>query len=152
MNKKGSLQLNPLFRRMEEKDIPKVMKMGKEAPGSAVTEETSFWTEEELRGWIKESNDPMIMAEVNGKIAGYLLARIHHPTHNAIIENFLVQEEYQSKGIGSQLLNQCLEDLKKQNVVYVYIAVHLEDKELIDFMTRQGFYQGKKFLWLEKLL
>jgi len=94
----------------------------------------------------------MIIAEVNGKIAGYLLARIHHPTHNAIIENFLVREEYQGKSIGTQILNQCLEDLKKQGVVYVYIAVHLEDKELIDFMSQRGFYQGKKFLWLEKLL
>jgi len=151
MNKKGGLQFNPLFRRMKEKDIQGVMKMGKEAPGSAVTEETSFWTEEELKNWIKNSNDPLIIAQVNDEIAGFILATIH-PSLTATINNIIVKEEYQGKSIGTQLLNQCLEDFKKQGVVYVYIAVHLEDKELIDFMTQRGFYPDKKFLWLEKLL
>jgi len=32
MNKKEPLQFNLNFRRMKEKDIPEVMKMGKEAP------------------------------------------------------------------------------------------------------------------------
>jgi len=152
MNKKGILRLNLNFRRMKEIDIPEIIALAKTTPSVAVSEKTRFWTEEELQGWITKSNDPLIIAETNGEIAGFILARIHHPTHNGIIENLMIKTKYQRKGIGARLLQQCLKQLKVQNVVFVYTLIHLEDINVIEFVRKNGFRQGYKFNWFEREL
>lgn len=137
---------------MRENDVPEVMKYGKAAPGTAVSKESSFWEEDQLKNWIKKSKDPLIVACVNNQTVGICLARIHHPTHNAILENLLVREEFRNKGIGAQLLKRCLQELKAQGVTYVYGLAHLEDTNSIKFLTKRGFKKGYNFTWLEKSL
>ncbi|EGW34263.1 uncharacterized protein SPAPADRAFT_70401 [Spathaspora passalidarum NRRL Y-27907] len=59
---------------------------------------------------------------------------------NAIyIESFAVLEKYRGLGIGSKLLNYVIEETKSRFIHEIYIHVHVDNKEAIEWYLKKGF-------------
>jgi ribosomal protein S18 acetylase RimI-like enzyme len=57
----------------------------------------------------------------------------------AKLDDVSVKEDRRSKGVGSELLEQLKEQLKKESVTRIDVAVHLENPEARRFYEKLGF-------------
>jgi ribosomal protein S18 acetylase RimI-like enzyme len=84
-----------------------------------------------------------LVAEDNGKLIGYLTAlplRIeYHKSKCLEIESLGVTTRYRSRGIGSQLIQKCLELAKKMRFQKVYLNSYFKNKRAISFYKKNGF-------------
>jgi len=55
------------------------------------------------------------------------------------VSNLFILPEHRSKGIGNKLVEEALTWLKKNDVGYVSLEIHLENKKAIDFYSKLGF-------------
>lgn len=145
----GKEKLEYKIRKPKEEDIPQIMEIGKSTTG--VSPESSFWSEEQIKRWIK-SGDVLLVAEIEGEVIGLVFSQFNKPTGKATIENLIVKEEYRNRGIGTDLLNQCLDKLKAKGAAYICALVKTDNKPTIEFILKQGFHRGYDFTWLEKII
>lgn len=142
-----------ILRRLKEKDISRIIEMAAEIEYQTkvkVSDKTIFWSAEELKNWIKKSNDPLIVAEREGEIIGFVLFAIHQPTEKAALENILVAKEFRRQGIATKMLRTALKEMKKQKVKYICSLVKIGNRDVFGLLTSQKFTQGYRFHWFEK--
>src|SRR3990167_7987834 len=90
----------PYIRRMIPKDVEEVYNMGKNTPEFAVSDTSSFWEKIELERWTRENlDDVLLVAEMNGKIVGFVLTKYHRATRVGGFIDLLVKDEYRRRGI-----------------------------------------------------
>lgn len=139
-------------RRMVEADLPQVMNLGNRTEEFQVGEDSSFWPESTLRRWLVSSNDPLIVAESEGEIVGFILGAIHHPTKKTTLENILVTEEYRGRGIGRLLIDCFMTEMERHGVEYVCALSKTTNVPTINFLLKNGFARGHDFVWIYKSL
>jgi len=97
---------------------------------------------------INNENSCALVAFINGKIVGYLMGAIvvseHYIDYRNInnlaeVENIIVNENYQNKGIGKQLIDGFLNWCKQKNVQRVKAVASAKNKVSMNFMRKQGF-------------
>lgn len=148
---KKELKIN--YRRMGEQDLDEIVEIGSSTEAFRVSaEEPFFWPKDILRNWIMNSDDPLFVAEHNGKIVRFSFVAVHKATGKATLENIVVLEAYRNKAIGGKLLQLCIDELKKQNVNYLCTLAEIDNSLMIDFALENGFVKGFDFVWLEKTL
>ncbi len=84
-----------------------------------------------------------LVAEDNEKLVGYIAARKkdfgYRKSKYLEIENMGVNPTYRSQGIGSQLMQKCLEWAKKQGYQKVYVNAYFANNKAITFYKQNGF-------------
>ena len=77
---------------------------------------------------------------IDGKVAGFILgtSMLFHYGRTFEINDLAVAPEFQKRGIATQLMKQCLEDLKYQGIVAVHLITAGEGI-LPSFYERFGF-------------
>ncbi len=102
-----------------------------------------FW-EEHLRRW----NDIFLVAEINGKIVGYVMCRVELGwgyTRKGIIKkghviSIAVLQEYRRRGIGRALMENVMKVLKEKYGVHeVYLEVRVSNTPAINLYKKLGF-------------
>lgn len=140
---------------MGSADIDRVMELAADAPQFDTRDDEPdtehFWPRDRLAAWTA-SDDPLLVAEEGGEVAGFLLARVHQPTRKAEIENILVAPEHRGAGIGRELLAEAIERFQDRDVRYVAALTQEGNTDAIGFFTENGFTAGKRFVWLERFL
>jgi len=139
-------------RRMTEKDLPQVMALGNRIEGFQVGEDSGFWPEPILRRWLTSSDDPLLVAESEGNIVGFILGAIHHPTKKTTLENILITKEYRGRGVGRMLLNSFMRQMERQGVEYICALSKTTNTPAINFFLKQGFTRGYDFAWIYQSL
>ena len=83
------------------------------------------------------------IAEDEGKKIGYLAAGpklIDYRNSRYIeIQNMGVIPEYQSRGVGKQLMEACLQWAKSQGYQKAFVNAYIKNQRAIDFYKRAGF-------------
>jgi len=83
-----------------------------------------------------------LLAEEDGKPVGYLVAAqkdFGYRLSKCIeIENMGVSPDYRSKGIGSQLVNKCIELAKENGFQKIYVNAYFENTKAIAFYEKCG--------------
>lgn len=133
---------------MEEKDIDKVHELGLKEDAFNVSPRTYFWSKGELRNWLKNKDDVLLVVEDKSEVIGFALSRFHKETKNVIIDNLFVLEDYRNKGIGTKLMKYLLKELKSKGAVYLCGMARKDDS--MEFLKKYGFKEGYKFVWMEK--
>jgi [ribosomal protein S18]-alanine N-acetyltransferase len=94
--------------------------------------------------WPKESYDQahssgqfVLIAEINGRICGFLVARVI--PDEAEILNMAVDPAHRRKGIGSTLLSAANSAAQAQNAKNIYLEVRESNSAAISFYRRHGF-------------
>jgi ribosomal protein S18 acetylase RimI-like enzyme len=69
----------------------------------------------------------------------------------AFIEELLVKEQFQGKGIGKSLVKKAEEDLKKDNIKFIYLSTN-KRAPAVKFYKALGYRPSKNVLFMNKKL
>lgn len=88
---------------------------------------------------------------INGQVAGFVLgaSMLFHYGRTFEINDLAVDPAYQGQGVGSALLERCLEDLKSMGIVGVHLITG-NDSYLPDFYEKYGFKKETQVLLMGK--
>lgn len=91
--------------------------------------------------------DLSFVAEVGGKIAGFILARLTYVgvpfVEIAVIQAVVVDPEYQRRGIASQLVNALLGHCHAEGINTIRAVVEENNADLKRFFQRLGFRRSE---------
>lgn len=121
------------IRKMRENDLPVVSKLSMLANPFTTREKYYEHLVEELN----EFPDLSFVAIVNGKVVGYVQADDHN--NEAILDDIAVDVEYQRRGIGTILLENEIDILKRKGCKTLSADVHYQCASAIPFYYRHGF-------------
>ncbi|OGH78423.1 MAG: GNAT family N-acetyltransferase [Candidatus Magasanikbacteria bacterium RIFOXYC2_FULL_40_16] len=100
----------------------------------------------------EENNNTSIKieCEVDGKIMGhaylYIIKNDLHDRPYGLLEDLFVEEEYRGQGIGKKILNEALEEAKKNNCYKLISQSRYERTGVHEFYKKNGLTDyGKNF-------
>lgn len=144
-----------IIRKMTEADLPEV----------CTIEQATFsdpWSEEDFRSSLKEPGNGYLVAEAEGKIAGY--CGYWGIAGEGYIYNVAVKEEYRRHRIGYQMLKTLLEESLDRGITSFTLEVRRSNEaairlyEALGFVSagvRKDFYTKPKedavIMWLKPL-
>lgn len=83
------------------------------------------------------------VAEINGKVAGFILAKatsnIHAPGKQVWLEYVAVLPEARRKGIGKRLLSKVVEHAHKNGITSLYTTLNPNNPESARLLAKHGF-------------
>ncbi|HCW04803.1 MAG TPA: N-acetyltransferase [Clostridium sp.] len=106
-----------------------------EIPGSTAALEE---TEEDIKKDIK--NKICFVAELNGVVVGSVRVEINKENNTAYLSRFGVALEYQSHGIGANLLDSVDDMMKEKGVEKLFLHTASKIVSLVKFYYGRGFY------------
>jgi len=111
------------------------------------------WARSALRRLLATSNYVMLVAELGGRVVGYVdyyvLPSIWEKWNEATINYLFVHKDYQGKGFGSKLLEEVVERADKAGIVELHVCTEKGNKPAIRLYTKHGFL--KKYVLLERV-
>ncbi|MBU0467007.1 MAG: GNAT family N-acetyltransferase [Nanoarchaeota archaeon] len=105
---------------------------------------------EELKKDLKRSKTIIFVAEVYGKIVGYITASFQGKTpytktkKKSAIDDLFVLGEYRKKGIGKALINKTLDLSKSKGIKIVSLSVSSSNLPTLKLYKRFGFKENVK--------
>ena len=94
---------------------------------------------------VNDPNSYCLIAEDNDKAVGYLVTSFRETSYRksrcAELQNMGVSLDYRSKGIGSMLIQKCLEWAKSKGYKKVYVSAYFGNLEAIKFYKKNGFVE-----------
>ena len=140
-----------LIRDMTEADVSAVAAIGREAPELKTNDRDEFWGEALLKDWVA-GDDVMLVVEVDGRVAGFMLTQIHKATKAGYLSDVAIHPDFRGHGVGSRLIEAVLARLKERGITYVYGLTKVENEKIHGLLKKFGFTQGNAFYWFEKYL
>jgi ribosomal protein S18 acetylase RimI-like enzyme len=99
--------------------------------------------------------DLSFVAEVDGQIAGFILARrayVGEPVAEVgLVQIMGVDPDYQRRGIGTKLVEALLEAGRTEKLKSVRIMVNERDSQLQEFFAHMGFKRGQLIDYTQEL-
>ncbi len=88
-----------------------------------------------------------LVAEAEGKVVGYNMCRIEFGISNfrttfakkGHVISIAVMEEYRNKGIGYDLMTECMKRIRESGANEIYLEVRVSNKPAIELYRRLGF-------------
>lgn len=140
----------PRVRTMEAKDVEAVYELGRGAPEFSVSDSLSgFWSKEQLRRWIENSNDVLLVLEENNEVVGFFLTRFHVETGKADMENLFIREDARGKGYARLLAVKCLEALRARGAKFASFVTGPDNEAIKKLFKELGFAEGEIKLWMD---
>ena len=100
--------------------------------------------------FLKRNPETCFVAEENQEIIGVILAgndgRRGHIYHTAVSPN------YRRKGVGTNLVNHCMNALKNLDINKTSLVVFSNNVEGNEFWQKQGFLQRNDLIYRDKLI
>ncbi len=108
-----------------------------------------------IREQLKKNEDASFVAEINGKIVGYMISYIIHAgfgiDKSAWIATFGVDPKFMGQGIGKKLAEKVFNTYKKMGIKNIYTSVKWDSVDLLSFFKTLGFDRSE-FINLRKNL
>lgn len=91
-------------------------------------------------------NGAAIVAEINDNIVGYLAGSFFNDKswlniNYAEIDNFYIEPDYQSGGLGTKLINQFKDLCKSKGVTKLRLTASAKNSKARQFYTKKGFIE-----------
>ena len=143
-------------RRAEVKDFDALYELGCQTPEFKVSSDNEFMEPEEFVAAIENPSGTLLLAEVDGKITGFIYANRQdleqaHRTKWACIVYVVIKPEFRKVGIAQKLYDACMMELKNHGISNVYAWANSEsDGSILKFMEKNGFSEGHKYVWMDK--
>jgi len=130
------------IRPMEHEDIDSVLAIDRKITGVRRAVTYTELITGDLGGVITLS----IVAEVDGEVHGFILARrayIGEPTEVGLIQMLGVDPDYQHQGIATKMVNAFLDTCRSKNLSAVRIVINERDSQLEGLFKHLGFRRGE---------
>lgn len=94
---------------------------------------------------LREGRGKVLIAQLNGEIVGFiyfihsLRTFLEVSKQAALISDMYVKPEFRRRGIGSLLMEKCLENLRKLHIKHVMLSVLSENLAAVKFYEKHGF-------------
>lgn len=148
-----------LVRSAQSADFEALYSLGKNTPEFRVSATEAFMDPEEFRWSMTDPYGAFLVAEINGKIVGFIYAsgaedmERPYPEKAVCLTYLCVDPGFRKQGIAQKLYDTCVEKLKSMGMTNIYGLVNAEsDGAIVGFMTKNGFTKGHKFIWMDKKL
>lgn len=115
---------------MEEKHIPSVLEI--ECSCFSVP-----FKENDFKDYLKNPLWHLLVAELDGKIIGYISFMIIYPECDLV--NIAVLPEFRGKGVGQALLHQLIMIADSEELTYIHLEVRRSNTSAINLYTKNGF-------------
>ena len=83
------------------------------------------------------------VAEINGKLVGFILTQptsfVHSAKRELWLEYIAVRPASRKKGIGTKLMSTVIEYANTHDISFLYTTLNPNNKESIQFLTMYGF-------------
>lgn len=136
------------IRPMGKKDLNEIVIIAQKSSQLSVRKGEAFWNIKELSRWIKDDNNVCLVATKNDTVIGFVTSLFNKSARISSIENLYVKKIYRGQGIGKQLLESCVERLKKRGARYIFTLVKINNNDAIKFFKKNGFKRGYEFVWM----
>jgi [ribosomal protein S18]-alanine N-acetyltransferase len=124
--------MNLIIRKAVIDDIESVFEIQEE-------QNLSRWSTEDYQSEIVNLQAVFLVAEIENKIVGFILARLIETLKVSEIVNFAVVEKYQKQGIGNLLLTVLSEILTTSNYKKIELEVREQNLKAINFYLKNNF-------------
>jgi len=99
---------------------------------------------EYFKAELNKKNSAVFIAEDKKPIGMIIVTyfdplRISKFARKGYVSNLYIEESYRKNGIGKKLLDASLKWLKKNNVKYISLEIHLENENALKFYRNLGF-------------
>jgi len=137
-------------------DFEALYSIGRNTPELQVSASEEFMDADEFRWSITNPQGVFLLAEENRKIAGFVYANakdVERPFNHkyACLVYLAVVPEFRKQGIASSLYLECEKKLKLQGITHLYGWANAKgESQIIDFMKKQGFAEGHRYVWMDK--
>jgi GNAT superfamily N-acetyltransferase len=130
-------------------DTTGIYELGRSDSAFAVSRSIPFYELSELEQWVQSPKDNLLMvASIDCRVVGFLFCKvISH--HWAMLDNCYVHPQFREQGIGSRLLGALIQALKERGIEYMSALCNVNDRPLLDHLSRKGFQLGNAYRWIE---
>ena len=147
--KSSNLQIRPAI----PQDAAAIMQLGSAVNEFQVSEEVvTFWPKKIIDDIIQSKTNPILVAEMNDEIVGFVIANYNETFKKAIIENLFVKKELRGQNASDLLVNSLLNRLKTLGCQYVCTLIESSSLNAIKAYQRFGFNRGIDCVWLDTIL
>lgn len=119
------------LRPFQEKDLAELVRI--EKLSFAVNPRSGAWFKRQWTLW----SENFWVAEIEGKVAGYALAKINK--EKAKISRMAVHSQYRREGVGQQLMSFLLNDFRQKGIKKVQAEVRINNQGSIKFFKSFHF-------------
>jgi len=139
--------MNPLenmkIRPLEKEDLGTIIEIDEKVLGE---NRKDYW-ERKLALMNDKSSKVSLVAEVEGKVAGFILGDVSGwefgvPDTIGWIDTIGIDPVYQKKGLATALAHELIKNLKAIGVRTIYTLVSWDDWDLLQFFHAMGFTRG----------
>jgi GNAT superfamily N-acetyltransferase len=140
-------------RRATTSDIPVILAIlaNPEREFRATESPEDHYDQEDLVEWIESDKSLVLLAESDGELAGMSLSAAMARSW-FMLETFYILPGHRSKGIGSVLLKNTLDEMKARGSIYAFCLIHEDDPSTAGAFKMWGFEPGKPFRWFHRWL
>lgn len=145
------------LKKASEEDFEVLYELGKNTPEFKVSASEEFMHPEEFRWSIADPNGVFLVADLDGKIIGFIYASaaedMSHPYPEkwVCLTYLVVNPAFRERGVATMLYDECAKRLKEMGLTHLYGLVNAEsDGAIVEFMKKQGFREGHKLIWMDK--
>jgi ribosomal protein S18 acetylase RimI-like enzyme len=131
------------IRPMEDEDVDSVLGIDRKITGVRRAVTYTELITGDLGGVLALS----LVAEVNGEVKGFILARRAYvgepPTEVGLVQILGVDPGYQRRGIASKMVNALLDTCRAKKLNAVWILINVRDSQLAGLFEHLGFRRGE---------
>ncbi len=143
-------RISPAIRPMTLDDVNEVYIIGSSTPEFSAGDAATFWERDELERWVTLGvDDVLLIAEVNGQIGGFLLAKYHVPTKLGAIHDVFTKPEFRRNGVAEALEEEAILQLTQKGATYIYSVTQHDNQASMNLQEKVGFKKGKLMQWFE---
>lgn len=100
--------------------------------------------EEKIENYLNNSDYIVFVLVDNDKLRGYISGKINEKKgrvydKEGYLENWYVEEDLQSKGLGKELYESLVEEFKRQNCTHIEVGAIPENADVIEIYEHLGY-------------
>ena len=99
----------------------------------------SEWKGGQLKNFCESSLDKVYVAELDGKVVGYMTYKLDRERKIGIVGNNAVSPAYQRRGIATRLFKTVLETFRREGMEYAQVTTMETDIPALGLYRKAGF-------------
>ena len=131
---------------MRESDLPSVLAFWKSIPGVGLNESD---TTEHLRNFLDRNPDLSLVVRDGDEVIAAVLCG--HDGRRGYLHHLAVAAKHQRRGIGTQLIEQSIANLRELKILKCNIFVYAENDDGRDFWTANGWFDRTDLTVMQRI-
>lgn len=131
---------NFIYRKAIKEDLSQILELGTLIDDFETEESKKFWDYDILQNCINNDSSGLIVCALHdNNLAGFGVVLYNTIFKKAIISDLFVSPKYRNSGIGNELYELIINDVKEKNITSIQIITEYNNSSIIRFFENKGF-------------